>query len=61
MRNGSQEELRVALASGQAGFVIKRIELLAFQNTFDPETRTGRLPVNTTLFPKADFKKGIDP
>lgn len=51
----------MALARDQAGFVIERIELPAFQTTFDPETRTGRLPVNTTLFPKADFKKGIDP
>jgi len=32
------EELRVALASEQVGFVIERIELLAFQTTFSPET-----------------------
>lgn len=54
------EELRVALASDQVGFVIERIELLAFQTTFDPETRTGRLPVNTTLFAKDEFKKALD-
>ncbi len=53
------EELRVALASEQVGFVIERIELLAFQTTFSPETLRGRLPVNTTLFPKDDFKKAL--
>src|SRR3989337_2856510 len=36
------EELRLALASDQVGFVIERIELLAFRTTFDPDTRTGR-------------------
>jgi repressor of nif and glnA expression len=53
------EELRLALASDQVGFVIERIELLAFRTTFDPETGTGRLPVNTTLFAKEDFKKAL--
>ena len=52
-------ELRVALANDQVGFVIERIELLAFQTTFDPDTRTGRLPVNTTLFAKDDFRKAL--
>jgi hypothetical protein len=53
------EELRVALASDNVGFVIERIVLLAFETTFDPDTRTGRLPVNTTLFAKDDFKKAL--
>jgi repressor of nif and glnA expression len=53
------EELRLALASDQVGFVIERIELLAFRTTFSPETRTGRLPVNTTLFAKEDFKRAL--
>jgi len=53
------EELRSALASDQVGFVIERIELLAFRTTFNPETRTGRLPVNTTLFAKDEFKKAL--
>ena len=55
-----QEELRVALATDQVGFVIERIELLAFQTTFNPHTREGRLPVNTTIFPKNDFRKALD-
>src|SRR3990172_12690209 len=55
-----REELRVALATDQGGFVIERIELLAFQTTFNPHTREGRLPVNTTIFPKNDFRKALD-
>jgi len=52
-------ELRVALATDQVGFVIERIELLAFQTTFNPDTRKGRVPVNTTLFGKDDFKNAL--
>ena len=54
-----REELRVALATDQVGFVIERIELLAYQTTFDPDRRSGRLPVNTTFFAKEDFKKAL--
>ncbi len=53
------EELRVALATDQVGYVIERIELLAFQTTFDPATRTGRLPVNAALFSKTDFQLAL--
>ena len=53
------EELRVALATDQVGYVIERIELLAFQTTFDPATRTGRLPVNAALFSKPDFPAAL--
>jgi len=52
-------ELRSALVPDQVGFVIERIELLAFQTTFDPARRTGRLPVNTSLFPKDRFEEAL--
>jgi hypothetical protein len=52
-------ELRSALVPEQVGFVIERIELLAFQTTFDPNRRTGRLPVNTSLFPKDRFEEAL--
>jgi repressor of nif and glnA expression len=52
-------ELRSALITDQVGFVIERIELLAFQTTFDPVRRTGRLPINTSLFPKDRFGEAL--
>ena len=36
------EELKSALAPEQIGFVIERINLLAYQSNFDPRTRVGR-------------------
>jgi len=45
------EELNNALVSDKIGFVINRIELLAFRTTFDVEHRTGLVPVNLSLIP----------
>lgn len=53
------EELRVALASDQVGFVIERIEMLAFLSTFDPERRAGNVIINTTFYPKDKFKRAL--
>jgi repressor of nif and glnA expression len=52
-------ELRSALVPDQVGFVIERIELLAFQTTFDPIRRTGHVPINTSLFPKNRFQEAL--
>jgi hypothetical protein len=52
-------ELRSALVPDQVGFVIERIELLAFQTTFDPIRRTGRLPINTSLFLEDRFADAL--
>jgi repressor of nif and glnA expression len=52
-------ELRSALVPDQVGFVIDRIELLAFQTTLDPFRRTGQVPVNTSLFPKDRFEQAL--
>lgn len=54
-----QEELHLALATDQVGFVIERIELLAFETTFNPDTRRGCLPVNTTIFDRDDFEGAL--
>jgi repressor of nif and glnA expression len=51
------EELRIALAPDHVGFVLDNLELLAFQTTFNPETRTGLVPVNTSLIPEDKFNK----
>jgi len=53
------EELGNALAPEQLGFVIERIASLAFQTTFDPESRSGGVIINTSLFPKDRFKKAL--
>jgi hypothetical protein len=53
------EELRMALAPEQIGFILEKLELLAFQTTLDPQKRTGQLPVNTSLIDKDKFKKAL--
>ena len=54
------EELRNALAPEQIGFVIERINLLAYQTNFDPRTRTGQVPINTSLFPADRFREALE-
>ncbi len=53
------EELKNALVTDKVGFVIAKIELLAFNTTFDLETSKGQIIINTSLFPKDKFKKAI--
>ncbi|MFC2014863.1 DUF128 domain-containing protein [Chloroflexota bacterium] len=51
------EELKISLAPEQVGFIIEKLKLLSFQTTFDPRTRTGRIPINTSLIDSDDFTK----
>lgn len=51
------EELKSALVSDKVGFVIGKIELLAYQTTFDWKKRQGQIPVNVSLFQAEKFKK----
>jgi repressor of nif and glnA expression len=53
------QELRMALAPEQVGFMLAKLELLAFQTTLDPLTRTGLVPINTSLFDRDDFRKAL--
>ncbi len=53
------EELTNALAPEQLGFVIERIASLAFQTTLDPTSGTGEVVINTSIFPKARFRKAL--
>lgn len=55
------EELRMALAPDQIGFVQEKLELLAFRTTFDPIKRTGLVAINTSFFDKDQFKKALIP
>lgn len=52
-----REELRNALVSDKIGFVISKIELLAYQTTFDWRKCTGALPVNVSFFPGNKFRR----
>jgi hypothetical protein len=54
------EELKNALAPEQIGFVIERIHLLAYQTSFDPRTRAGQVPINTSLFPADRFREALE-
>ncbi len=53
------EELRIALAPDQVGFIISKLELLAFNTDFNPETRTGQVPINTSLIDADRFKEAL--
>jgi hypothetical protein len=53
------EELQIALAPDQIGFIQDKLELLAFQTTFNPAKRTGLLPINTSVFTRQKFKRAL--
>jgi len=53
------EELKMALAPEQVGFILEKLELLAFNTTFDPQKRTGQVPINTSLIDRDDFEKAL--
>ena len=54
------EEVGSALVKDKVGFAISRIEKLAFRTNFNPQNRTGSVPVNISLFPKAQFSKALE-
>lgn len=53
------DELRVALAPEQVGFILQKLELLAFHTAFDPQKLSGRLPINTSLIDKDRFRDAL--
>jgi len=54
-----RQEVKEALAAAQLGFVREKLEMLAYQTTFDLSKRAGQLPVNTSLIDKDKFKKAM--
>lgn len=52
-------ELHAALAPDQVGYINDKLELLAFQTTFDPEKRIGQIPINTSLIDRDKFKRAL--
>lgn len=55
------EELKAALAPDQVGFILERLELLAFRINFDPIKRTGQVAINTSLIDEDKFKPALEP
>lgn len=53
------EELGMALAPEHVGFIRNKLELLAFQTTFDPQKQSGQLPINTALIRQEQFRKAL--
>jgi len=53
------EELSIALAPDQIGFILDKLELLAFRTTFDPVKKTGLVPINTSLIDANKFDKAL--
>ncbi len=53
------EELNNALVTDKIGFVLEKIELLAFRTSFDVEKGTGLVPVNVSFFPKQKFSEAL--
>lgn len=53
------DELRMALAPDQVGFILDKLELLAFRTTFDPLHKTGLVPINTSLVDKDKFDRAL--
>ena len=54
-----QQEVKEALALQHMGFLRERLEMLAYQTTFDPAKRSGQLSINTSLIDKDKFKKAL--
>jgi len=54
-----KEELKNALVGDKVGFVIAKIEQLAFQTTFDWRSRTGAVPVNISFLPREKFRRAL--
>ncbi|MBN1368590.1 MAG: DUF128 domain-containing protein [Dehalococcoidales bacterium] len=53
------QEIKAALVGDKIGFVISRIELLAYRTNFNYKNTTGVLPVNISIFPKTKFQKAL--
>lgn len=53
-------ELRSALVCDKVGFVVSKIELLSCLTTVDLEKCDGRVPIDVSLFHKADFDSALD-
>jgi repressor of nif and glnA expression len=54
-----RQEVKEALAPQQLGFVRDKLEMLAYQTTFNPEKHTGQLAINVSIIDKDKFQKAV--
>ena len=54
------EELGNALVGDRIGLVATKIKMLSYQSSFDPEKRTGEVPINLSLFPNDKFSQALE-
>jgi HTH-type transcriptional regulator, global nitrogen regulator NrpRI len=54
------EELAHARVRDKIGFVLSKIEILAFKTTLNPHSLQGNLPVNVSLYSKVRLKKVLE-
>jgi repressor of nif and glnA expression len=53
------DEVGNAMVADKVGFVIDKIELLAYQTSFDPVKKSGQVPINFSIFPEEQFKPAL--
>jgi len=53
------EEIRSALVKDKVGFIISKVETLAFRTTFDIDRQAGLVPVNISLFDNTTFDDAL--
>ncbi len=53
------DEIKCALVTDKVGFVISKIELLAFRTDFDYQKRHGSIPVNISFFRNDKFSMAL--
>ena len=53
-------ELDYALVGDRVGSAMTNIEMLTCQTSFEPEKRTGEIPVNVSLFPADKFSQALE-
>ena len=53
------EELGGALVRDRVASIAARIELLAYRTSLDLDKHSGEVPINTSLFPKEQFRKAL--
>ena len=58
--NQYSADVHYSLVCDKAGFVISRIELLAYLTTFDMDKRSGNIPIDVSLFSKKGFSRAMN-
>jgi repressor of nif and glnA expression len=55
-----REEIENAGVSDKLGFVIAKIDSLAYRSTFDMDTKKGTIILNLSFIPKGQFKEALE-